>query len=74
MEVEIICRETVKPSGPTPPHHRRYNLSFLEQMNPRTYTPLVYFYPKEDTDSDNPNFGDKSNQLKKSLSETLAKY
>ncbi|KAK9934446.1 hypothetical protein M0R45_021591 [Rubus argutus] len=41
MEVEIICRETIKPSAPTPPRHRRRNLSFLEQMNPRTYTPLV---------------------------------
>ncbi|PRQ40011.1 putative salutaridinol 7-O-acetyltransferase [Rosa chinensis] len=75
MEVKIISRETIKPSTPTLSHHGTYHLSFLEQINPRTYTPVVYFYPKEESDSDhNPNFGDKSNQLKRSLSEILAKY
>ncbi|KAL6190526.1 hypothetical protein ACLB2K_036920 [Fragaria x ananassa] len=75
MEVEIVSRETIKPSTPTLPHYRTYNLSFLEQLNPRTYTPIVYFYPKEASASDHyPNFCDKSNQLKKSLSETLAIY
>lgn len=75
MEVEIISRETIKPFTSTSPHNRTYNLSFLEQVNPRTYVPVVYFYPKEA--SETPDFltgGDKSNQLKKSLSETLAKY
>ncbi|PQP92952.1 deacetylvindoline O-acetyltransferase-like [Prunus yedoensis var. nudiflora] len=75
MEVEIISRETIKPFTSTSPHNRTYNLSFLEQVNPRTYVPVVYFYPKEA--SETPDFlagVDKSNQLKKSLSETLAKY
>ncbi|KAL6186384.1 hypothetical protein ACLB2K_042504 [Fragaria x ananassa] len=75
MEVEIVSRETIKPSTTILPHYRTYNLSFLEQLNPRTYTPIVYFYPKEASASDHyPNFCDKSNQLKKSLSETLAIY
>ncbi|KAL6193173.1 hypothetical protein ACLB2K_034257 [Fragaria x ananassa] len=75
MEVEIVSRETIKPSTLTLPHYRTYNLSFLEQLNPRTYTPIVYFYPKEASASDHyPNFCDKSDQLKKSLSETLAIY
>ncbi|KAM2765434.1 hypothetical protein COP1_021485 [Malus domestica] len=72
MEVEIISREIIKPSTPTPPHLRTHNLSFLEQNTPRTYLPVVYFYHKESSASTK---GDhKSNQLKKSLSEILSKY
>ncbi|GFY95140.1 hypothetical protein Acr_10g0005250 [Actinidia rufa] len=32
MKVEIIARETIKPSYPTPNHHRSFKLSFLDQL------------------------------------------
>ncbi|XP_048440774.1 acyltransferase Pun1-like [Pyrus x bretschneideri] len=72
MEVENISREIIKPSTPTPPHLRTHILSLLDQVNHRSYVPVVYFYPKEA--SDYLSVEDKSNQLKKSLSETLSKY
>ncbi|KAJ0094105.1 hypothetical protein Patl1_16846 [Pistacia atlantica] len=34
MEVEIISREVIKPSSPTPPHLRLHNLSFFYQFIP----------------------------------------
>jgi hypothetical protein len=44
MEMELVSRETIKPSSPTPSHHRIYPLSFLDNIAVRKYIPLLYFY------------------------------
>ncbi len=73
MEPEIISRETIKPSSPTPPYHRIHCLSLFDELSPRLYVPFVYFYPNQG--SDTPSFiTDKANQLKNSLSKTLSRY
>ncbi|KAL7609596.1 hypothetical protein Lser_V15G11603 [Lactuca serriola] len=62
----IISRETIRPSSPTPPHLKTYNLSLLDQFAPDMHTPSVFFfrnYKKSDT-----------NILKKSLSQCLTHY
>lgn len=68
LEVEVISKETIKPSSPTPNHLRHYQLSFLDQVAPMVYSPLVLFYsftlPSTTI----------SNQLKKSLSDALTHY
>lgn len=61
--------ETVKPSSPTPDHFRRYHLSFLDQISPPIFVPLIFFYEKPDKDKDA-----ISNHLKKSLSDTLTRF
>ncbi|XP_062112581.1 stemmadenine O-acetyltransferase-like [Humulus lupulus] len=70
FEVELISNETVKPSSPTPHHLRHYQLSFLDQSSPKTYSPLVFYYPLKD-DHD---ITEISNKIKTSLSEVLTLY
>ncbi|KAL0004436.1 hypothetical protein SO802_011997 [Lithocarpus litseifolius] len=46
MEVEVISKETIKPSSPTPDNLRHQQLSFLDQIQLPVYMPLILFYPK----------------------------
>ncbi|GKF76346.1 deacetylvindoline O-acetyltransferase [Tanacetum coccineum] len=41
----IVSRDIIKPSSPTPPHLKTYNLSLLDQCSPNSYMPIVMFYP-----------------------------
>ncbi|XP_059655192.1 stemmadenine O-acetyltransferase-like [Cornus florida] len=66
IEVEVVSSETVKPSSPTPNHLRHYQLSFLDQIAPPVFSPLLLFYPAAAID--------KSNQLKNSFSEALTRF
>ncbi|XP_028779028.1 vinorine synthase-like [Neltuma alba] len=78
LEMEVISKETIKPSSPTPPDLRRYQLSFLDQVSPLVYNPLVLFYadhnvsanPRQDS-SDMPSITD---HLRRSLSHVLTHY
>lgn len=70
--IEILSKEIIKPAYPTPPETSIYNLSLFDQINTRTYVPIVYFYTKQDFV--NINNGDISLNLKTSLSKTLALY
>ncbi|GAB2235955.1 hypothetical protein Droror1_Dr00026400 [Drosera rotundifolia] len=66
IRVEAISKETIKPSVPTPEHLKSFRFSFLDQLSPIVYTPLILFYPKKDGCVLLP-------RLKDSLSETLTK-
>lgn len=70
MEIELISRETIKPSLPTPSHLKIYPLSFLDNVISRMYMPTVFFYNPNDSIDQN----SKISQLKKSLSQLLSKY
>ncbi|KAL7244684.1 hypothetical protein ACSBR2_000120 [Camellia fascicularis] len=70
MEVEIISRETIKPSSLTPPHLRTYKLSLLHQFIPSNHVPIVLFYPMLDND----HVHVTSQLLKKSLSKALTRF
>ncbi|KAK3038843.1 hypothetical protein RJ639_028565 [Escallonia herrerae] len=48
LKVQVISNENVKPSSPTPHNLRTYKLSFLDQLIPAPYAPLVLFYPNLD--------------------------
>ncbi|PON64742.1 Transferase [Parasponia andersonii] len=78
MKLEIIKRETVKPSTPTPSHLKTYKLSFVDQLSPAVYGRIIYFYTGLQNDVAAPYSGGsnerRSKQLKKSLSETLARF
>jgi hypothetical protein len=44
MEMELVSRESIKPSSPTLSHLRIYPLSFIDNIVFRRYIPLLYFY------------------------------
>ncbi|XP_059442996.1 stemmadenine O-acetyltransferase-like [Corylus avellana] len=70
MKVEIISKEIIKPSSPTPHELRNLKGSFLDQLAPTTYIPIILFYqPKSGHD-----FDQAKNRLKKSLQQTLNRF
>ncbi|KAJ0031563.1 hypothetical protein Pint_14631 [Pistacia integerrima] len=73
MKIEIVSREIIKPSFPTPQHLRNFKLSFIDQTAPAVYVPLLLFYlPKNDSDSHVVEAAERSQHLKTSLSKLLA--
>ncbi|KAI3925844.1 hypothetical protein MKW92_019325, partial [Papaver armeniacum] len=75
MKVQVISKEFIKPSTPTPPHLGNFKLSLIDQLLPPVYVPIVVFYPANDGhESNNNDECSKANMLKKSLSETLTRY
>ncbi|KAM3706132.1 hypothetical protein ACB098_03G129700 [Castanea mollissima] len=72
LEVQVISEETVKPSSPTPQHLHHYQLSFLDQLQPLVFMPLIFYYP---------NYGEanlsnveQSDRIKKSLADALTRF
>lgn len=74
MEVEIVSKEHIKPSFPTPSHLRIYKLSLLDQLIPAPYAPIILFYPNNDHSTNLNNIPNRLELLKKSLSETLTQF
>ncbi|XP_021832832.1 vinorine synthase-like [Prunus avium] len=72
VEVEVISKEIIKPSSPTPDHLRHYQFSFLDQIAPQVYNPLLLFY--EHKAKTQFNITEISNHLKNSLSEVLTLF
>ncbi|XP_061362513.1 stemmadenine O-acetyltransferase-like [Gastrolobium bilobum] len=70
VEVELISKQVIKPSSPTPNHLRHYKLSLLDQLTPQLNNSMVYFYAHESMSITD----DPSNHLKKSLSQALSYY
>ncbi|KAL6190513.1 hypothetical protein ACLB2K_036907 [Fragaria x ananassa] len=70
VEVEVVSKEIITPSSPTPAHLRHYQLSSLDQLPPLVYNPLVLFYEFNDK-TVVPNITEISSHLKKSLAEVL---
>ncbi|TKY70454.1 Vinorine synthase [Spatholobus suberectus] len=71
VEVEIISKELVKPSSPTPNHLRHYNLSLLDHLTPQLNNSMVYFFAANNVSD---QFINASHHLKKSLSKALTHY
>lgn len=72
MEVDIISRETIKPCSPTPLLLKTIKLSFLDQLIPPFYTPLILFYPA--IGNNKVEINSIWSVLKTSLSKALARY
>ncbi|CAK9179396.1 unnamed protein product [Ilex paraguariensis] len=71
MKVEIISRETIKPSSPTPPQQRTFEVSLLDQLSPSIYVPIIFYYPISEGHH---NVNQISDRLKDSLSKTLSRF
>ncbi|KAL9462402.1 hypothetical protein AB3S75_000412 [Citrus x aurantiifolia] len=79
MEVQIISRESIKPSSPTPLDLKTHKLCLLDQFRNNVYAPRVLYYPlnQDDLSSaiDIDHIVSKRLQLlKQSLSETLVRF
>ncbi|CAL0324903.1 unnamed protein product [Lupinus luteus] len=76
MEIELISRELIKPSKPTPSYLNTHSLSFIDSVVGRNYVPLLYFYPNKPSEYDDKNQEriTKISTFKKSLSEVLSIY
>ncbi|WRX17772.1 hypothetical protein QQP08_010259 [Theobroma cacao] len=70
IDIQIVSKETIKPAIPTPHHLRNLKLSFLDQLAPPIYIPIVLFYPAKQ----NVDLLERSLLLKKSLSKTLTQF
>ncbi|KAL3636438.1 hypothetical protein CASFOL_020985 [Castilleja foliolosa] len=68
FEIKITSQENIKPSSPTPKPLQNYKLSFLDQIAPPIFMPLIYFYH-----TPNHELNPISN-LKQSLSKALSTF
>ncbi|KAL4579058.1 hypothetical protein LXL04_015193 [Taraxacum kok-saghyz] len=73
MDTEIISKENIKPSSPTPPHLNTFNLSILDQLVISPYVPIILYYSNNNGETTSQAL-EKSLILKKSLSETLTQF
>ncbi|KAK8640008.1 hypothetical protein V6N13_138374 [Hibiscus sabdariffa] len=71
IKSEIVSRQTIKPSTPTPPHLKTFKLSLLDQIFPAIHINMNFFYPSDNTSHD---FFHKSNLLQHSISKTLSLF
>ncbi|KAI4346942.1 hypothetical protein L6164_007805 [Bauhinia variegata] len=76
VEIEIISRENIKPSSPTPSHLRAFKLSLLDHLIPAPYSPMILFYASQEESAENTHFETlkRIQSLKQSLSETLTQF
>ncbi|MED6173394.1 hypothetical protein PIB30_058877 [Stylosanthes scabra] len=70
IKVEIISKEDIKPSSPTPSHLRTFKHSILDQVFPYPYTIIILFYTSHNLSE----FPKRLELLKQSLSETLTHF
>nr|GMC75366.1 vinorine synthase-like [Ipomoea batatas] len=68
MKVEVVSKEMVRPSSPTPESLKTYKLSFMDQLAFNVRIPFVLFYDSSGDDHTNNTI----DELKKSLSKTLS--
>ncbi|KAM6589540.1 hypothetical protein CsatA_012145 [Cannabis sativa] len=75
VRVDIVSKEMIKPSSPTPHHLRSYQLSFLDQISPPLFVPFVMFYDKEKDSTNNYNdVVEISTKLKTAMSHVLTQF
>nr|XP_027109682.1 vinorine synthase-like [Coffea arabica] len=71
--LEILSKEMIKPSSPTPYHLRNFTLSFLDQLAPPIHIPLIFFYQPSQLQTYK-DHAQISQLLKQSLSNALTKF
>ncbi|XP_038686646.1 stemmadenine O-acetyltransferase-like [Tripterygium wilfordii] len=74
MKVEIVSKETIKPSSPTPSNLTNFQLSLLDQFFPATYIHSILFYPVKNDTNQHVDVKKRCQDLKTSLSKTLTMY
>ena len=73
IDIQVVFKGSIKPSVPTPDHLRHYQLSFLDQIKPPYFIPMVLFYSQEAL-TNILTKEQRSDTIKKSLSEALTHF
>uniref|UniRef100_A0A2P2LNW4 BAHD acyltransferase At5g47980-like n=1 Tax=Rhizophora mucronata TaxID=61149 RepID=A0A2P2LNW4_RHIMU len=71
ITVQIVAKQTVKPSSPTPDHLRNFKLCLLDQLSPAAHGSVILFYL---TIGNRSTYDYKFQQLKGSLADTLTRF
>ncbi|XP_038680227.1 stemmadenine O-acetyltransferase-like [Tripterygium wilfordii] len=71
LGIRVISRDVIKPSSPKIHDLNPYKLCLFDQLTPHTYVLLIFFYPRNESNS---NINQTLTRLKSSLSETLNLY
>ncbi|KAE8023615.1 hypothetical protein FH972_009290 [Carpinus fangiana] len=73
VDVQLISSDTIKPSSSTPDNLRHHTLSFIDQIAPSIFMPLLLFYP---TDIGVAHLSNEERQtrIKESLAEALTRF
>ncbi|CAL8994039.1 unnamed protein product [Prunus brigantina] len=74
MRIQVIERDCIKPSSPTPPHLRKHELSFLDQIATPNFMPMILFYTNNNNGRRGNDVKIYSDRVKQSLSEILTQY
>ncbi|KAJ4837332.1 hypothetical protein Tsubulata_051225 [Turnera subulata] len=74
MKVQILSRKLITPSSPTPEHLQTLKISYLDQFAPPLYVPRVFYYLPNGEEEGLVKNREKSEQLQKSLAETLTLF
>ncbi|XP_030459799.1 BAHD acyltransferase At5g47980-like [Syzygium oleosum] len=71
FKVEVVAKETISPSSPTPDQLKNFKLSIFDQLSPILYISVLLFYTS-DVSVSPPHH--RSSRLKLSLSRALAHF
>ncbi|KAL6500569.1 hypothetical protein OROHE_025935 [Orobanche hederae] len=74
--IQIMSKELIKPSSPTPDHLKNLKLSLLDQLSPPVYISLVFFYGGDELKgmTRSTDHSQLRHLLKHSLSNVLTTY
>ncbi|KAB5520796.1 hypothetical protein DKX38_025115 [Salix brachista] len=75
MDVQILSQKFIRPYSQTPLHLRNMKVSFIDQLAPPAFTPMILYYSAVSGEKTITEERDNVfNRLEKSLSEALACY
>ncbi|GJX73459.1 ulp1 protease family, C-terminal catalytic domain-containing protein [Tanacetum coccineum] len=74
VDLEVISRETIKSTSPTPHHQRTFNLSIIDNILFDVYTPLILFLPNTNKASVTDVVTKRSKHLNEALSQILTQF
>ncbi|KAL0464130.1 UNVERIFIED_CONTAM: Tabersonine-19-hydroxy-O-acetyltransferase [Sesamum latifolium] len=74
MKIKTVSTQLIRPSSPTPPQLRHFNLSFIDQRIPPSYIPLVLYYNVSPDDRYINKQPEMSRRLKSSMSDALVQF
>ncbi|XP_057767471.1 stemmadenine O-acetyltransferase-like [Salvia miltiorrhiza] len=74
MKIEVVCKEVIRPSSPTPTHLRDFKLSFIDERIPHFHGPLIIYYSLNENEKMKQQQQEMVGRLKSSLSDALVKF
>lgn len=75
MKVQVHSKKLIKPFTPTPSNLKHHNLSFIDELAPKMYAPIILYYPCPENGTNKHIFSSTCMaQLETSLSKTLVQF